>query len=103
MVAAMPRTPGAAALPAAAAEADLLRQHFGHRARILTGPDATCDSVIRALPEAQWAHFACHSLANLTSPSASCLALSDYLIQPLTVTDIARLRMTDADMAFLSA
>jgi CHAT domain-containing protein len=37
------------------------------------------------------------------NPSASCLLLSDHRQRPLTVVDVARLRLDEADLAFLSA
>jgi CHAT domain-containing protein len=103
LVVAMPHTPGAGDLPGAEAEADLLRQRFGDRAIVLAGHGATHEAVTRALPEAAWAHFACHGHSDLASPSNSCLLLDDHEQRPLTVTDVARLRLDDADLAFLSA
>jgi CHAT domain-containing protein len=45
-------------------------------------------------------HFACHGTAEITDPSNSRLLLHD---RPLTVVDVARLRLHDAELAFLSA
>jgi hypothetical protein len=100
---AMPRTPGAPDLPGAQAEAAELQRRFPGRVTVLTGPHATHDAVLAALPAGRWAHFACHGASDLTNPSASCLILTDYQQRPLTVTDVARLRLDGADMAFLSA
>jgi CHAT domain-containing protein len=50
------------------------------------------------MPTGQWAHFACHATSDLDNPSASCLLLTDHQQRPLTVVDVARLRL-----AFLSA
>jgi hypothetical protein len=106
VVVAMPHTPGTSDLPAARAEAASLARRFAERATVLVGGDpdpdrnATRQTVSHALPAARWAHFACHAQANLTNPSASCLLLADG---PLTVTDLARLRLDRTELAFLSA
>jgi CHAT domain-containing protein len=59
--------------------------------------------VLAALPAGRWAHFACHGSSDLSDPSASCLLLTDHQQRPLTVVDVARLRLDDAGLAFLSA
>jgi len=59
--------------------------------------------VLAALPAARWAHFACHGSSDLTNPSASYLLLTDHRQRPLTVVDVARLRLDNAELAFLSA
>ena len=100
---AMPHTPGARDLPGAQAEAAGLQDCFPGQVSVLTGPEATRDAVLRELPAARWAHFACHGSSDLTDPSASRLLLADHLQQPLTVVDVARLRLEEADLAFLSA
>lgn len=101
LVVAMPHTPGAPDIPGAQAEASVIGQRLGAGVVILTGSQATRDSVIRALPAARWVHFACHGTASVASPSDSSLLLADG--QRLTVSDIARLRLDDADLAYLSA
>jgi hypothetical protein len=104
VVVAMPHTPpDAADLPGAQAEADLLRKHFGDRVSTLIGSQATHDTVTSALPGAAWAHFACHGHSDPVSPSASRLLLHDHERRPLAVTDVTRLRMEHAELAFLSA
>ena len=103
LVVAMPHTPGAPDLPGAQAEAARLQEDFPGQVTVLTGPDATRDAVRAALPAARWAHFACHGSSDLGNPSASRLLLADYQRQPLTVVDVARLRLDDAGLAFLSA
>jgi CHAT domain len=100
---AMPHTPGASDLPGARAEAAELQQRFPGRVTELIEDEATHDAVLAALPVARWAHFACHAASDLTNPSASCLLLADHRQRPLTVVDVARLRLEDAGLAFLSA
>ncbi len=103
LVVAMPSTPGDRSLPYAEHEADLLGQRFPGRTRTLTGAGATYATVIQALARARWAHFACHGTADPANPSASYLSLYDHERRPLTVSDVARLRLEHADLAFLSA
>jgi hypothetical protein len=100
---AMPHTPGATDLPGTEAEAALLQRRFPGRVSVLAGPQATHEAVLAALPAARWAHFACHGYADIVDPSASHLLLADHRRQPLTVADVARLRLDDAHLAFLSA
>jgi CHAT domain-containing protein len=99
----MPHTPGASDLPGAEAEAIGLQRRFPGRVTVITGPQATYDTVLAALPAGRWAHFACHGASDLSNPSASCLLLTDYWQRPLTVVDVARLRLDGAGLAFLSA
>ena len=99
----MPHTPGASDLPGAQAEATGLQRRFPGRVTVLTGPQATHDTVLAALPAGRWAHFACHGASDLSNPSASCLLLTDHRQRPLTVVDVARLRLDGAGLAFLSA
>jgi CHAT domain-containing protein len=86
-------------LPGAAAEAAAVTARFA-TARQITGPDATRDRVLEALPRASLVHFACHAYSDATAPSAGRLILHDA---PLTVLDINRLRIGDGRLAFLSA
>jgi CHAT domain-containing protein len=99
----MPDTPDAAALPGAAEEAKLVLGLVGERAHLLEGPAATHDAVLAGLPGARWAHFACHGLSDLRDPSAGRLLLHDHRAEPLTVLDVMRLHLEDAELAFLSA
>jgi hypothetical protein len=99
-VVAMPQTPGAADLPGAQDEATELRARFPGQVDVLAGGRATRQAVRDMLPAARWAHFACHGAAELADPSRSRLLLTDG---PLTVVDIARLRLHDTELAFLSA
>jgi hypothetical protein len=103
IVVAMPNTPGERDLPGADAEVELILDLPVGQTRVLRGPDATHVSVTTALPDYQWAHFACHGFADLQNPSASHLLLHDHQTRPLTVVDVARLRLDHAGLAFLSA
>ena len=104
LVVAMPKTPGAPDLPGAEDEAAVLRRRFPDWVTMLTGAkDAKRAAVLAALSEVQWAHFACHASSNLQNPSASYLLLSDHEELPLSLLDIAGLRLHGAQLAFLSA
>jgi hypothetical protein len=121
LVVAMPHTPDQPDLPGTVEEAALLRELFPDRillhgqlehdealrlGLLTPGPaevDATHEHVLAALPGSRWAHFACHAASDLTNPSASHLLLADHQTRPLTVLDLTRLRLADADLAFLSA
>jgi CHAT domain-containing protein len=48
-------------------------------------------------------HFACHALSAWRAPSSSRLLLTDHDVAPLDVPTVSRLRLTHADLAFLSA
>ncbi|MBE3205821.1 CHAT domain-containing protein [Frankia sp. CH37] len=99
----MPFTPGAADLRSARAETDRLANQLSDRVQVLTGPAATRQAVLAALPAARWVHFACHGYSDATDPSASRLLLHDHETEPLRVVDLARLRLDDAELAVLSA
>lgn len=96
---ALASTPGLPGLPGTLAEALAL-----HRSRpdhnLLVNELATRENVAAALPDATWIHFACHALANPEAPSTSGLMLSDGA---LPLSEIGRLGLTDAYLAYLSA
>jgi hypothetical protein len=100
---AMPHTPEASDLPGAQTETTALRARFPGQVDVLTGPEATRQAVLDRLPAARWAHFACHGAPDPADPSASRLLLTDHQARPLTVLDVTRLRLHDAELAFLSA
>jgi tetratricopeptide (TPR) repeat protein len=107
LVVAMARTFGAPDLDAAPEEAGLLTEKFGLGAKVLhdqaDAAQATYESVLDAMPGYPWAHFACHATGRLRDPSASYLLLSDHAEHPMTVLDVARLRLQQAELAYLSA
>nr|WP_221382617.1 CHAT domain-containing protein [Actinoplanes polyasparticus] len=100
---AMPRTPDATPLRHVAAEAAAVARHFPGTHTVLTGPAATHRPVVAALSRATWAHLACHAVSDLAEPSRSRLLLHDHREAPLTVLDVIRLRLTGAELAYLSA
>jgi tetratricopeptide (TPR) repeat protein len=104
LIVAMPQTPGNAAadLPGADSEAQRLAVLMPG-SYLLTGADATHDAVLAALPHHRIAHLACHGINDWNNPAASRLLLHDHETTPLTVTALSRLRLADADLAYLSA
>jgi CHAT domain-containing protein len=56
--------------------------------------------VAEALPRHSWLHLACHASRNAAAPSRSAISLFDG---PLSVADLAGMRLRHADLAFLSA
>ncbi|MEO3868218.1 CHAT domain-containing protein [Nonomuraea sp. B12E4] len=95
---AMPATPGHAALPETAREAVEVTARI--QGQVLVGPRASRAAVLAALPGASVAHFACHAGSDPYDPSASHLLLHDGT---LSVTEISRLHLDDAELAYLSA
>jgi CHAT domain-containing protein len=100
---AMPQTPGASDLPGALAEASALQARFPGQVDLLVGGQATQRAVLNQLPEGRWAHFACHGTAEIANPSTSRLLLHDHQTRPLSVLDVAGLRLADTELAYLSA
>jgi tetratricopeptide (TPR) repeat protein len=94
LVVSMPTTPGLPPLPSVPAETATLPP-----GRVLTGEDAVRRAVLDALPYHSWAHFACHAVSAADGSVDGHLVLQDQL----TVSDIARLRLDDAALAYLSA
>jgi tetratricopeptide (TPR) repeat protein len=99
LIVAVPGAPGMAPLPGAGLEADLIAAAFP-RALRLRRPART--AVLAALPGHPVAHFACHGGVEADEPGRSRLYLDDHAQAPLTLADIAALRL-DGGLAFLSA
>ncbi|MFE7547363.1 CHAT domain-containing protein [Streptomyces gardneri] len=99
LIVSMPSTPDFRDLPAAADETRDLRRRRP-AARLLTGPAATAPTVLEALADCSWVHFACHGTQDVAQPSRGALILHDG---PLTLRDIVNLRLPYAEFAYLSA
>ncbi|WP_212990956.1 CHAT domain-containing protein [Actinoplanes auranticolor] len=100
LVVSVPEPPGAAPLPGATAEADLVARLLPGTT-ILRSPDH--GAVTAALPRHDITHFACHGIADLLSPTESRLLLRDHLERPLTVTAISGMHLDRGELAYLSA
>jgi hypothetical protein len=96
---AMPETPGHAPLPKTQTEAEALASRIPGPPPLI-GQEATRSAVLYALPHSNIAHFACHAGSDPADPSASHLLLHDG---PLDVATIARMRLENAELAYLSA
>jgi CHAT domain-containing protein len=57
--------------------------------------------VIKGLKECSWVHFACHGIQEVSHPTESSLLLAGN--SRLTLADIIKLSLMQADFAFLSA
>lgn len=103
LVVAVPAPPGAGLVPleGARAEAALLAARPG--ARLLLDEQAVRRTVLDALPHHPWVHFACHAVAADGGAATGQVLLHDHDTAPLTLTDIARLRLPAAELAYLSA
>ena len=96
---ALEHTPGQPDLPGALAEATRLSGSDFASPSLVDGM-ATTGAVLTALRSSTWAHFACHAVNNPVTPSNSGLLLHDG---PLRVATIGGLRLTNAELAYLSA
>ncbi|KAJ7475034.1 CHAT domain-containing protein [Mycena latifolia] len=79
-------------------------QHLAHRVipvLHLEGDMATVESVQKGMRESRWAHFACHGLQDIFTPTNSALLLAGS--SKLTLSDVIQLQLPHADLAFLSA
>ncbi|MEV1065716.1 CHAT domain-containing protein [Streptomyces sp. NPDC050263] len=108
LVVGMSHTPGAGDLPNADAEVQAVERHMTNRRGLrgtvaLVNAEATRDRVLEALRDARSVHFACHAVADTQDPSACRILTHDHATRPLTVTDIAGLRLDGAHLAYLSA
>ncbi|WP_225826512.1 CHAT domain-containing protein [Streptomyces naphthomycinicus] len=93
---------GQAPLPGARREADRLARLLPG-AELLADGSATRSAVVSALHRHAYAHFACHAVGDLERASGSRLVLHDHTERPLTVRDLARLRLPSVQLAYLSA
>ncbi|MFE2101176.1 CHAT domain-containing protein [Streptomyces sp. NPDC059468] len=98
LVVATPEAPGAAPLRHAAADAQALAELFP-RTTVLTGDAAAKQAVLRELTRHSWAHFACHTQADILGRSAHRLVLQDG---SLSLPDITALSL-DAELVFLAS
>ncbi|KAJ7910863.1 CHAT domain-containing protein [Mycena leptocephala] len=62
---------------------------------------ATIEGVRDGMKNSRWAHFACHGVQDISSPTASALLLAGN--SRLTLSSIIQLSLPHADLAFLSA
>jgi CHAT domain-containing protein len=107
---AMPTTPGQTDLPGVVEEVSRITGLIKKDSVVQSSPGPTTEEVLGQLEHHDIVHFACHGLSNLFDPSESCLLLqrrqpsdAQPISDPLTVGQVAHLRLMMARIAFLSA
>ncbi|KAG8944893.1 hypothetical protein FRC03_001873 [Tulasnella sp. 419] len=75
-------------------------QQLAPSVTVLEGDSGVHNAVITSLQKHPWIHFTCHGSQNLEQPFESCFHLHD---KPLTLLDIIKARLPNAQYAFLSA
>ena len=77
-------------------------EQLGDFVEVIVGSGANRDKVVHGLQQHSWAHFACHGhLGDNAQPFDAWFELHDG--QSLTLLDLIRARLPDAELAFLSA
>ncbi|CAG8665319.1 16818_t:CDS:1, partial [Acaulospora colombiana] len=93
--------PGASAIPSTKEELDYIRQRLSGRDHtILDGPKGTRGRVTEEMESCNWLHLACHGVQWPNEPTKSALLLEDG---HLTLEEIIKLNLPQAELAFLSA
>jgi len=102
---ALPSIPDGRPLPAALRELGYATAGVPpNRTRRLVGSQATARAVRAELGAGRgWVHLACHAQQDQRHPADSAFLLWDWRTDPLTVGDLAALRLENAELAVLSA
>ncbi|KAG8871341.1 hypothetical protein FRB97_008783, partial [Tulasnella sp. 331] len=82
-------------------EVDVIRQ-LQAQVAIVGGEGCTRDTALEGLKDTPWVHFVCHDHQNLTDPFQSHFSLL-MRDAPLTILNILKNSLHDAELAFLSA
>ena len=83
-------------------EIDILEKHAqGHTFSKLMESDATVENVVEGMKESNWVHFACHGVQGFSDPTKSALLLAKEA--RLTLLDMTKLSLPNAELAYLSA
>ncbi|KAH9919316.1 CHAT domain-containing protein [Fomitopsis serialis] len=97
-------TPGQVPLLAAEHEmlaiAQLIGQYDPQGVTVLKDSAATVEHTLQSLAECNWVHLACHGVQDMTEPTSSAILLWNGR---LTLAEIIKLSLQDAELAFLSA
>ncbi|KAJ7839739.1 CHAT domain-containing protein [Mycena leptocephala] len=106
LVVSQPSADGQAYIPGTQKEIDniqRLAQATAHQVTCLRldGSTATLDSVQKGMQHSRWVHFACHGVQNAATPTESALLVARS--SRLTLSNIIKLSLPHADLAFLSA
>ncbi|GAA0436183.1 hypothetical protein Acor_55160 [Acrocarpospora corrugata] len=103
LVVGIPETPGQPPLPSVGEELDHIKRHLAHKhmtVSTMLQEKATRADVPQALGSYDWVHFACHGSQDSSDPGSGHIMLHDG---PLSISEIAELRLARADLAYLSA
>lgn len=104
LVVALPHLPEGDTLPAVAREVTTVTELSPAKVlRRLLDAEATAGAVRTELGRCAWVHFACHAEQDHRHPADSAFLLWDWATEPLTLGDLAALRLEDAELAVLSA
>ncbi|MFD8980066.1 CHAT domain-containing protein [Streptomyces sp. NPDC059564] len=117
LIVAMPTTPAISGRLDQVSEEAALLCGLLPKPTLLIEPDAAADGttgsgaetrptkarVLANLSDCAIVHFACHGAHNPTDPSKSLLLLHDHEHDPLSVADVAEMRLETSQLAYLSA
>jgi CHAT domain-containing protein len=96
-----PSTPGVSQIPNTKRELEYIQRHLGNREQVvLYDHEGTKQRVTKAMSRCNWLHLACHGSQRQDKPTESGLILEDGY---LTLEEIIKLDLPNAEFAFLSA
>jgi CHAT domain-containing protein len=96
-----PSAPGVSSIPDTKKELEYIQLRLVHREHIiLEGSQGTKRQVMKAMEDSNWLHLACHGMQKPEGPTKSALILEDG---HLTLEEIIKLNLPNAEFAFLSA
>ena len=94
--------PAESRLPGTKKEVEHVAQHAEQFSVLsLLESEATAQNVSEAMKVSSWVHFACHGAQDSGRPTESCLQLAKH--SKLTLSEIIKLDLQNAELAFLSA
>lgn len=103
LMASMSTTPNKAPLPFAQTEIDAISALLPPTIGRVVLPHPTKLEVTEKLRHCSIAHFACHGEVNESDPSKSQVLLADWETNPLSVADMAAIKLDQVQLAYLSA
>jgi CHAT domain-containing protein len=96
-----PSAPGATSIPNKKQELECVQRRLGDREHVvLNGHTGTKSRVMKEMSNSNWVHLAYHSTQRQDEPTKSSLILEDG---HLTLEEIIKLNLPNAEFAFLSA
>jgi CHAT domain-containing protein len=96
-----PSAPGATSIPNTKQELECVERRLGDREHVvLNGHEGTKSRVMKEMSNSNWVHLACHGTQRQDEPTRSGLILEDG---HLTLEEIIKLNLPNAEFAFLSA